>query len=65
MCDICYYCDGTGVGDFISGAPCHECGGSGIREEEDEESEDEWDDGYPDWIESNEPENNKKCERKE
>ena len=29
MEDICYFCDGTGERDFLSGATCHVCHGSG------------------------------------
>jgi len=35
--DICPHCDGTGERDFLSGARCFECGGSGIIEGLDED----------------------------
>jgi len=39
MGDVCYYCDGTGERDFLSGAPCHECNGTGWKEEEEDPRE--------------------------
>ncbi len=36
-CDICWCCDGTGMRDVLSGAPCHECNGTGWKEELDTE----------------------------
>ncbi len=46
--DLCYYCDGTGERDPISGARCWECGGTGVREEPD-------DDEFYDDFEGEEP----------
>jgi DnaJ-class molecular chaperone len=37
--DICPHCDGTGERDFLSGAKCYECNGTGIREETDPDDE--------------------------
>mgnify|MGYP007100072634 CR=1 FL=1 len=37
MGDICLACDGTGDRDFLSGAPCRECNGTGWRYEPDED----------------------------
>lgn len=34
--DICWHCDGSGERDFLSGARCYECNGTGWIEEEDE-----------------------------
>lgn len=28
--DICYDCDGTGERDWLSGAPCRRCDGTGL-----------------------------------
>ena len=38
MGDICHHCDGTGERDFLSGARCLECNGTGWIEE----PEDPW-----------------------
>lgn len=35
MSDICPRCDGTGERDFLSGARCYECNGTGWIEERD------------------------------
>lgn len=43
MCDICPNCDGTGERDFLSGARCLYCNGTGIIEEKDDEDYDERD----------------------
>ena len=37
MCDICPKCDGTGDRDFLTGARCWECNGTGIIEDCDDE----------------------------
>lgn len=43
MDDLCYYCDGTGERDFLSGAKCYECNGTGWIEEKPELSDEERD----------------------
>ena len=47
MSDICYYCDGTGERDFLSGARCHECNGTGWKDDDEPEDENRcyWCDG--------------------
>lgn len=43
--DICPYCDGTGERDFLSGARCYECNGTGWiwdRDPDDEYLDEEW-----------------------
>lgn len=37
--DICPHCDGTGERDFLSGARCYECGGTGMIEDRDPDDE--------------------------
>ena len=44
MSDICPHCDGSGERDFLSGAKCYECDGTGWKEDSDPD-EDEWDHG--------------------
>lgn len=39
MGDLCYYCDGTGERDFLSGARCLYCNRTGWRDEPDEEED--------------------------
>lgn len=50
MSDFCYACDGTGERDWLSGAPCFDCNGTGWREDRDEELTDDemdfWDEFY-------------------
>lgn len=47
--DLCSYCDGTGERDFLSGARCHECNGTGMIEYRDPDDEEYLDDeDYPD-----------------
>jgi hypothetical protein len=33
--DDCPYCDGTGERDWLSGARCYECNGTGISKDDD------------------------------
>lgn len=49
MCfvDICQYCDGTGERDFLSGARCYHCNGTGVIEDDD--PDDEYEDDPP-WV---------------
>lgn len=42
-CDICPNCDGTGVRDFLSGAKCYHCNGTGIIEDTDDDEDEEFD----------------------
>lgn len=50
--DICWACDGTGERDWLSGARCYDCGGTGwiedreLTDEERDELEDFWQDFY-------------------
>lgn len=37
--DICPYCDGTGERDFLSGARCYYCNGTGMIPDEDPDEE--------------------------
>lgn len=51
MDDFCYYCDGTGERDFLSGAKCYECNGTGWVDRDDEpeltyQEQDELDEFY-------------------
>lgn len=41
--DICPICDGTGERDFLSGAKCYECNGTGVVSDVDPDDE-EYDD---------------------
>lgn len=41
--DICPRCEGTGERDFLSGARCYECNGTGWREDPEPEDEDDYD----------------------
>lgn len=45
-CDICPNCDGTGVRDFLSGAKCYHCNGTGIIEDSDDDDEEFDEDEY-------------------
>ncbi len=57
MYDFCHHCDGTGERDFLSGAKCYECNGTGwidradepeLTDQEQEEYEREMDAFYED-----------------
>jgi len=41
--EICPYCDGSGERNFLSGAKCYECNGTGVIEDADPDDCD-WDD---------------------
>ncbi len=43
MDDFCYVCDGTGERDFLSGAKCYECNGTGWMPEPPELTDEERD----------------------
>lgn len=42
--DTCQYCEGSGIRDWLSGAPCYFCNGTGVLEDIDPDDDDDDDD---------------------